>query len=272
MTDRKLPSRPSSERDVASDELDDESGDASFDDDEQLDAVSDLDAARALDPREDLDGILEAIASSARPRPISDDIHERILRVALGLTDESEIEVVARDIPAEVVTASAEESARAEALRRALELSASTIDLDSLDGIEHPDVMRLVALARALRLAFSPPAIAPLTSERLLKPALSQPTRRGNVRLLFATTTVLAALAAAFVGLWLSSDPAQTRSARLDDARAALPMIPVRSTEALFEPLDAFPRTGGASERIDKISASRGAELRNNRFAAWGIE
>ncbi len=272
MTDRKLPSQPSSERDVASDELDEKTSEASFDADDHLDAASELDLAGALEPHEDLDGILEAIASSARPRPIAADVHERILRAALGLSDEGEKEAPGADLSAEVVTASAEESARAEALRRALELSASTTDLDSLDGIEHPEVMRLVALARALRLAFSPPAIASLTSERLLKPALSQPSRKGNVRLLFATTTVLAALAAAFVGLWLRSDPSQAPSARLDNVRAALPMIPVRSTEALFEPLDPFPRAGGATERIDKISASRGAELRNNRFAAWGVE
>ena len=264
MSDQKLPRASSSQPDVDAPkgELEANGGDALFDGDDDLDGT------------EDFAEIVEAIASSARPRPIAADVHERILREALGPTFLENDEALEGSDEAAVdpTTVSDHEAKRAEALRRALELSASTTDLDTLDGIEHPDVMRLVALARALRLAFAPPAIASLTSERLLKPALRQPSRRGNARLLLGATTVLAALAAAFVGLWLRAPTGEAPSASLDLGHAVLPMIPVRSTESLFEALDVFPREGGASERIDKISATRGAELRNNRFAAWGVE
>lgn len=45
----------------------------------------------------------------------------------------------------------------------------------------------------------------------------------------------------------------------------------VRSTSALFDPAMPFPTRGGESERLGRIVASRAADLRANRFAAWGI-
>ncbi len=235
--------------------------------DDELDAAADgVDGAGD----EGLDALVEAIASSARPRAIDPDVHERILRDALGLGDEQAsvegalLEDGREPEPSEL------EVARAAALRRAFDAAAKTADLDALDGIEAPEVLRLVALARALRLAFAPTGVDTFTHERLLRPALSQPSRRGNARFLVGATTVLVAIAAVFAGLWYRA-PQGAPTARLE-AASARAMIPVRSTESLFSPLEPFPREGGATERIDKIERARAADLRNNRFAAWGIQ
>lgn len=227
----------------------------------------------AIDPEEaalddDLGAFVEAIASSAKPRPIDTDVHERILLDALGLSGREEAET-SEAAPLEPAASEAELTVAA-ALRRALDLAAKTSDLDSLEGVESPEVLRLVALARALRAAFAPTAIDSLTSERLLKPALALPSRRANRRVIVGATTVLVAMAAVFAGLWFRAPDQTAPSARIDGP--ALPMSKVRSTESLFDPLQPFPREGGASERIDKIESSRASDLRNNRFAAWGIE
>ena len=47
-------------------------------------------------------------------------------------------------------------------------------------------------------------------------------------------------------------------------------LIPSRSTIDLFD-AEPFPRSGGESQRIDRILSSRAADLRANRFATWGV-
>ena len=49
------------------------------------------------------------------------------------------------------------------------------------------------------------------------------------------------------------------------------PRIAARSTQEMFDAATPFPRSGGESERVDRIAAARAADLRANRFAAWGI-
>ncbi len=44
-----------------------------------------------------------------------------------------------------------------------------------------------------------------------------------------------------------------------------------RSTAELFDPAEPFEAKGGESARVDKILSARAADLRNNRFAAWGV-
>jgi hypothetical protein len=236
--------------------------------------------ADASEVEGDLGALAEAIASSARPRAIDPDVHERILMRALGLDEDraSGAEERASDGagsrsskdapgPAEEV-ASAEEITRAAALRRAFEAAAKTRDLDQLDGTEPPEVLRLVALARALRLAFAPATLDAMTSERLLRPALALPSKKANRGVIVGATTVLIALAAVFAGLWISSGSSSPSAKNLS---ASLPMAPVRSTDELFDPSTPFPREGGASERIDTIVGARQKDLRENRFASWGI-
>jgi hypothetical protein len=68
----------------------------------------------------------------------------------------------------------------------------------------------------------------------------------------------------------LQAEP-QTRDAR--DARrvpdGAPTIVAVRSTQTLFDA--PFPRRGGESARIDRIARARGSDLRENRFARWGV-
>ena len=117
MSDQKLPRASSSQPDVDAPkgELEANGGDALFDGDDDLDGT------------EDFAEIVEAIASSARPRPIAADVHERILREALGPTFLENDEALEGSDEAAVdpTTVSDHEAKRAEALRRALELSAS---------------------------------------------------------------------------------------------------------------------------------------------------
>lgn len=44
-----------------------------------------------------------------------------------------------------------------------------------------------------------------------------------------------------------------------------------RSTSGLFDPATPFSTRGGESERLERIVASRAADLRANRFASWGL-
>jgi hypothetical protein len=56
------------------------------------------------------------------------------------------------------------------------------------------------------------------------------------------------------------------RSERVARAELATP----RSASALFAATD-FPAAGGERARADRIAAARTVDLRNNRFAAWGV-
>jgi hypothetical protein len=44
-----------------------------------------------------------------------------------------------------------------------------------------------------------------------------------------------------------------------------------RSTADLFDTATPFPRVGGETARVDRIANVRAAELRDNRFALWGL-
>jgi hypothetical protein len=74
--------------------------------------------------------------------------------------------------------------------------------------------------------------------------------------------------AAAAVALLLSRAPSATDAERAPLASAE-PLAPLRSTQPLFR--EPFARTGGESARIDRIASARAADLRDNRFAAWGV-
>ena len=56
-----------------------------------------------------------------------------------------------------------------------------------------------------------------------------------------------------------------------DPSADRTPRIAVRSTADLFDATTPFPRTGGESARVDRIAGARAADLRANRFAAWGV-
>lgn len=148
-----------------------------------------------------------------------------------------------------------EELAAAAALAHALEAN----DRASTDD---------ASFAEALRNAFDP---APLADDRLdaiIEDALDRalPRRRGRViRVAFggaAAVLAMAAAAALFLRVGDQKEMAATTSAQPTLAEA-------RSAQDLFD--EPFPRTGGTSERVDRIASARERELRANRYAAWGV-
>lgn len=133
-----------------------------------------------------------------------------------------------------------EELAESERLRQALEEPRST----------HRDA----ELARALRHAIDPRPLDELSHRRILDRFV--PRRRR-----FEIGVVLAAAAAVLVA-FVALQP------RREASSAA--MIKPHTTQALFA--EPFPREGETSKRVDAIALSRGRDLRNNRWAKWGVK
>jgi len=168
-----------------------------------------------------------------RPSEIDPARHERLLLAAL------------EDPFAE---ASPEELVESERLRQAL------------DGKgDHQDLH----LARALSAAFTPSLARPLP-----EPPLSAKTaRKRSAQVIFVRFAgVAAALAvAAAVLLRLTPDLAKHSAPAPDLATLALAQS--RSTAEFFSADSA----GAPSERIDRIASVRSRELRDNRYALWGV-
>lgn len=135
-----------------------------------------------------------------------------------------------------------EELAESERLRQALEDSRSS----------HRDA----ELARALRNAVDPRPLDELSHRRILDRVVPRQSR-------FATVTVIFAAAAVFL---VAVFALQGRKA---DAPAAA-LIQPHTTQALFS--EPFPREGQTSARIDAIATSRGRDLRQNKWAKWGLK
>jgi hypothetical protein len=141
-----------------------------------------------------------------------------------------------------------EEVARAEELRAALE------DPSRKSGDAE--------LARALGAAWSPRDLTVEGHRALVARALT--TRRSRVvRVSFGASAFLALAAGVLLFLWTDAHP-------LTNTGSAPPGVAMsRSTQGLFT--GRFPATGGETSRIDRIAMARGADLRDNEFAKWGI-
>jgi len=173
----------------------------------------------------------ELLRSAFRPSEIDPQRHELLLSAAL------------EDPFAEP---SPEELAESERLRQAL------------DGEgDHEDLR----LARALSAAFAPSIERPLPA----LPAQTARARRGQV-VYFRFAAVTTALAVAAAVLLQVTSRAPESSAPAPDL-TPLALAQSRSTAAFFHPDSA----GAPSERIDRIASVRGRELRNNRYALWGV-
>jgi hypothetical protein len=185
-----------------------------------------------LDPSEEL-RLAALLRHAFRPSEIEPGRHERLLSAAL------------EDPFAE---ASSEELAESERLRQAL------------DGQgDHEDLR----LARALSAAF-----APSLDRRLLEPKpLPTVTATKSRQVIFyrfaATATALAAAAAV---LLLLSPQRRSSSAPAPDL-TTLALAQSRSTAPFFR----ADTEGAPSERIDRIANVRSRELRDNRYALWGV-
>lgn len=221
----------------------------------------DIDAPLRGDAADSMAGLLSA---ALRPGELDDDIHEQILAKALGIPAGSTA-AAPREAMASEPPADAAETRAAGELRDALATRAA----------DHP----LVGIAHALKNAHAPRAIDDIKNETLLRPALKLSSLGARRRLAMGAVVGALAVAAGFLGLYITqpgmfSPPSSAPAAAVAPqapADAFLPgMVEVHSTSELFQPED-FPRTGGATSRIDRISQARQADLRQNRFAAWGL-
>lgn len=118
-------------------------------------------------------------------------------------------------------------------------------------------------LIQALRSAYSPDAILPERNEELIVRALAENSLEGRIlpfpRHRWAKTALFAAAACFVLILGYSLR-----------RPAPVTLAASRSTQDLFP--EQFPRQGGQSSRLDRIAEIRSRELRENRFAQWGVK
>ncbi len=144
------------------------------------------------------------------------------------------------------------------------------------DALGDPKIPNADAeLARALSLADEPRPLAEEEHRAIVERSLATAKPRGQViRVAFGVATAVALAAAAVLVLGRLDMAEAPRAA---DMRAAGPvriasLAPVRSTQELFDEPFAKPLSrGAASARIDRIAMARAGDLRENRFAMWGV-
>jgi hypothetical protein len=162
---------------------------------------------------------------------------------------------------------SEEEVAASDALRRALE------DPDAPETAESD-------LARALRAAHAPRPIDEASHRAIVERALTAPgaerarqAGRGGrvIRVVFGGAAALALAAGVLLAVNVNdraSAPLASRAAAPRSPAAVVELRSARSTQPLFtEPFGAT----AAAARIDRIAMARASDLRENRFARWGV-
>jgi hypothetical protein len=177
-----------------------------------------------------------AIRVACSPTPIAEARHEQILREAL------------EDPLAEP---SDEELREAEALRLALD-----------QGGDHEHAR----LARALGHALGTPPAEARAAERALEKALEKPSARGNV--VWVAFGVAASGLALAASVMLVIGGARRSASESAAAVAREELTPSRSLAPL---LNTDAEQLSPSERMDRIASVRARELRQNRYAAWGV-
>ncbi len=169
--------------------------------------------------------------------------------------------LVEADLDAIVSRALGDELAATGTERAAAERLRAELDGEVLpgDGAE---------LLLAVKLAAHPTALPPARNEELIQTALRAPFRARVRRIAPVTMAALAGLATLAAGVALVLDHARMTS---PGAGAAAALVRARSADGLFDASTPFPRRGGESARVDCIASAREADLRQNRFAAWGV-
>jgi len=151
------------------------------------------------------------------------------------------------ELPEELV-ATQEELREAERLREALEGEGS-----------HD----LAELSRSLQSAWEPKDLDASQHEQLVRAAVDKSRRSSRGRVIYVSFGAAALAAAAAFAVLVGRgviEPGGGSSAEL---------VRSRSTQDLFgEP---FPRQGGTSARMDRISGARGKDYRANLFARMGV-
>jgi hypothetical protein len=175
--------------------------------------------------------LARALRAAFAPGEIDPERHERLLQAAL-------------EDP--FAPASHEELVESERLRRALDGDGDHVDL---------------VLARALSAAHAPGALASASIARATLP-LERPRAKGSYLRFAGVGAALAAAAAV-----LLSFGARGSRAPAPDLQA-LALAQSRSTAPLFQ---SAALAGAPSTRIDRIASVRERELRENRYALWGV-
>lgn len=185
--------------------------------------------------------LVDVLRAAYQPLDIDASENDALVDRALGLAT--------TDAPA-----TAPEKIAAERLREAIAEPRS-------DDRDEPEIEVLDALVSAYR----PRGIDPLRNELLITRALKRSSQRTAQRrvLPFVTAAVLGVAAmAAGVTMFLSSGSPKVAAPELQRSR---------STAELFDVATPFPREGGESARVDRIATARASDLRDNRFALWGV-
>lgn len=218
------------------------------------------------------------------PLPVLDAAEEAELAEALraayapaALSPERHAALLAFALEDPFAPASADELRESERLRQALETGDDS----------HADA----ALARALRSALSPPPLAAEARERAEAAARTETVHtaaeavRGDVaraaakpqaeprrNVVFVTFGAAALAAAAGFALLIARPSAEPPpSAALAVASASAPahaLLQSRTTGELFH--ERF-EAGATTARIDRITSARERDLRENRYALWGV-
>lgn len=201
------------------------------------------------------DRLASALVNALAPRDLDEAVNDRLIAAAVerlrptsaGFHESPHDEPA--PLPGEVEVA--------QELGDLLQMSSSSLVLRT------DETVRLAALARALRVAYSPQRLDDLRHEAILRTALKP---RGRVRAALAVAGFVAAAAIVMMVVQMPGGPEA-------GGRKAQPtvLIPTRSAGDLFDPMQPFPRQGGTTERIDKIARARMQEGRENRFSRWGI-
>ncbi len=131
--------------------------------------------------------------------------------------------------------------------------------------------------ARALALADAPRPLPEDEQKVLVERAVAKVRPRGQlVRAVFGVGTALALAAAAVLVVGqMQRDAPRAASVAVSPATPpshATALVQTRSTQELFgEPFAKPLSRGAASARIDRIAVARAGDLRENRFAMWGV-
>jgi hypothetical protein len=146
------------------------------------------------------------------------------------------------------------------------------------DALEDPNLVNADAeLARALALADAPRELTDAEHRAIIERAVATTKPRGRViRVVFGVTTALALAAAAVLVVGTLNRSAEVTRAASVALAPRSPTVPplaqARSTQELFDEPFAKPLSrGAASARIDRIAMARAGDLRENRFAMWGV-
>jgi hypothetical protein len=183
--------------------------------------------------------LTEALRAAWSPAALDPALNERLIELAL-------------EDP--LAPPSREEVVESERLRRAL------------DGEgEHPGT----ELFSLLRAANRPKELEPGAAERLASTALVGRRRSGNVIFVAFGAAASAALAAAAAVMLFVFPAARSDAPSASSVMPAPPeLVQSRTTAALFS---VKFEAGETSERVDRIASSRARELRENRYAQWGV-